>query len=91
VMSLVGVAGLLELVGGALLLVGLWTRPVAFIVCGEMAVAYFIGHASQGNVLSPMMNQGEVAVLFCFIFLFLAVAGAGAWSIDNSRQGNSAR
>jgi putative oxidoreductase len=90
-MSLAGAAGLLELVGGALLLVGLWTRPVAFIVCGEMAVAYFIGHAPKGNVLSPMMNQGEAAVLYCFIFLFLAVAGAGAWSIDHARRDNSAR
>ncbi len=91
IMSLTGAAGLLELVGGALLLVGLWTRPVAFIVGGEMAVAYFVAHAPQGNVLSPMMNQGELAVLFCFIFLFLAIAGAGAWSIDNSRQRTSAR
>jgi putative oxidoreductase len=90
-MSLAGAAGLLELVGGALLLAGLWTRPVAFIVCGEMAVAYFIGHAPKGNVLSPMMNQGEAAVLYCFIFLFLAVAGAGAWSIDHARRDNSAR
>lgn len=91
VMSLLGVAGLLELVGGVLLLIGLWTRPVAFIVCGQMAVAYFMAHASQGNVLSPMINQGEAAVLYCFIFLLLAVAGAGAWSIDNTRQGNVAR
>ena len=91
IMSLAGVAGLLELVGGALLMVGLWTRPVAFVVCGQMAVAYFIGHASQGNVLSPMINRGEAAVLYCFIFLLLAVAGAGAWSIDNTRQGTIAR
>jgi putative oxidoreductase len=68
VMSLVGVAGLLELVGGALLLVGLWTRPVAFIVCGEMAVAYFIGHASQGNV--PGRSGGAV-------LLHLSVPGGG--------------
>lgn len=91
IMSLAGVAGLLELIGGALLLVGLFTRPVAFIVCGQMAVAYFIAHASQGNVLSPMINQGEAAVLYCFIFLLLAIAGAGAWSIDNARKGNIVR
>lgn len=90
IMSLAGVAGLLELGGGALLLIGLWTRPVAFIVCGQMAVAYFIAHASQGNVLSPMQNQGEAAVLYCFIFLLLAVAGAGAWSVDNTRKNNTA-
>ena len=87
--SFMGFAGALELVGGALLLVGLFTRPVAFIVSGQMAVAYFMAHASQGNVLSPMMNQGEAAVLYCFVFLFLAVAGAGAWSIDAARQGTT--
>ena len=70
----------------ALLLVGLFTRPVAFILAGEMAFAYFMGHATKGYVLSPMMNEGEPAVLFCFIFLFLAVAGAGAWSVDAARQ-----
>jgi putative oxidoreductase len=83
VMSLVGFAGVLELVGGALLVLGLWTRPVAFVLSGEMAVAYFMGHAPQGHVLSPMINQGEPAVLYCFIFLFLSAAGAGAWSVDN--------
>ena len=80
--SLIGFAGLLELVGGVLLLLGLFTRPTAFVLCGEMAFAYFMGHANQGNVLVPMLNQGETAVLFCFIFLYLAVAGAGAWSLD---------
>lgn len=84
-MSLIGVAGLLEVVGGALLLIGLFTRPVAFILSGEMAVAYFVAHAVQGHVLVPMLNQGESAVLFCFIFLFFAVAGAGAWAIDTMR------
>jgi putative oxidoreductase len=85
VMSLMGFAGILELVGGVLLVLGLWTRPVAFVLCGEMAAAYFMGHAPQGHVLSPMINQGESAVLFCFIFLFLSAAGAGAWSIDAAR------
>ena len=87
--SLIGLAGLLELVGGIMLLVGLFTRMVAFILSGEMAFAYFIGHASKGMFLLPLMNQGESAVLFCFIFLFLAVAGSGAWSIDSLRAQKS--
>jgi putative oxidoreductase len=81
-LSLIGFAGVLELVGGALVLIGLFVRPAAFVLSGEMAVAYFVGHASHGNVLLPMLNQGETAVLYCFIFLFLAAAGAGAWSVD---------
>ena len=80
--SFYGMVGLLELVGGILVLIGLFTRLAAFILSGEMAFAYFIGHAPQGHVLSPMLNQGEPAVLFCFIFLLLSVAGPGAWSID---------
>ena len=84
--SLIGLAGVLELVGGALLVVGLFTRIVAFLLCGEMAVAYFMAHASKGDPLLPLLNQGEPAVLFCFIFLFLAAAGAGAWSIDAQRS-----
>lgn len=85
VFSMVGLAGVLELVGGALLLVGLFTRPVAFILSGEMAVAYFIGHAPKGNFLVPSLNGGELAVVYCFVFLFFAAAGAGAWSIDAMR------
>jgi putative oxidoreductase len=84
-MSLIGFAGALEIVGSLLLLLGLFTRPVAFILSGEMAVAYFMAHASQGHFLSPALNRGEEAVLYCFIFLFLSVAGGGAWSIDASR------
>jgi putative oxidoreductase len=84
-MSLIGVAGMIELVGGVLVLIGLFTRPAAFILSGEMAVAYFMAHAPQGHVLSPILNQGESAVLFCFIFLFFAAAGAGAWGIDTMR------
>ncbi len=84
-LSLIGFAGMLEVVGSLLLILGLFTRPVAFILSGEMAVAYFMAHASKGQVLSPMLNQGEPAVLFCFIFLFLAAAGPGAWSIDGRR------
>ena len=78
--SLIGFAGLLEVVGGLLLVLGLFTRPVAFILSGEMAFAYFIGHAPKG--LIPLLNGGEPAILFCFIFLYLAAAGGGAWSFD---------
>jgi putative oxidoreductase len=85
VLSLIGFAGMLEVVGGLLILVGLFTRPVAFILSGEMAVAYFVQHAPQGHFLMPALNQGEEAVLYCFIFLFLAVAGGGAWSLDAKR------
>jgi putative oxidoreductase len=81
-MSLVGVSAILELVGGALLLIGLWVRPTAFILSGEMAVAYFMVHAAQGNVLHPILNGGEPAVLYCFIFLAIATVGGGAWTID---------
>jgi putative oxidoreductase len=81
-LSLIGLAGMLEIAGSLLLLLGLFTRPTAFILSGEMAVAYFIGHAPQGHFLSPALNEGEEAVLYCFIFLFLSVAGGGSWSID---------
>jgi len=87
--SLIGFAGMLELVGGLLLLIGLFTRPVAFLLSGEMAFAYFIGHASQGDLLLPILNQGEPAVLYCFIYLFLAAAGPGSWSVDAARSGES--
>lgn len=81
--SQVGVAGILEVVGGTLLLVGLFTRPVAFLLSGEMAVAYFQFHAPHG--FWPVVNQGQPAVLFCFIFLYLSSAGAGPWSLDALR------
>jgi putative oxidoreductase len=84
--SLLGLAGILELVGGTLLLIGLFTRPIAFVLCGEMAFAYFMGHASKGYPLVPMLNQGELAVLYCFVFLYFAFAGAGAWSVDALRR-----
>ncbi|MDT7806761.1 MAG: putative oxidoreductase [Acidobacteriota bacterium] len=74
------VAGVLELFGGALLLLGLFTRPVAFILSGMMAVAYFQSHAPGG--FWPLQNKGELAVLYCFVFLFLSVAGGGEWSVD---------
>jgi len=83
--SLYGFTGVLELVGGVLVLIGLWTRPVAFVLSGEMAFAYFMGHASKGTPLFPLMNNGEPAVLFCFVFLYLSGAGAGPWSVDAAR------
>jgi putative oxidoreductase len=81
-MSLPGIAGILELVGGTLLVLGLFTRPTAFVLSGLMAFAYFIGHASKGHALFPVLNGGDAAVLFCFVFLFISVAGAGRWSVD---------
>ena len=75
-------AAILEVGGGLLLLLGLLTRPVAFILSGQMAVAYFMAHASQGNTLFPIANGGESAALFSFVFLYLAAAGGGAWSLD---------
>jgi putative oxidoreductase len=83
-MSLVGLAGMLELVGGFLLLIGLFTRPVAFILSGEMAVAYFMAHAPMGPL--PLLNHGELAVVYCFVFLYFAVAGGGVWSVDAYRH-----
>jgi len=82
--SLMGLAGILELVGGLLILIGLFTRPVAFILSGEMAVAYFMAHAPHG--LLPILNQGELAVMYCFVFLYLSVAGSGAFSLDAMRS-----
>jgi putative oxidoreductase len=84
-LSLFGLAGVLEIVGGLLLVIGLFTRPVAFILSGQMAVAYFMAHASQAFV--PLQNGGESAVLFCFIFLYLVFAGPGAAAVDNLRSG----
>jgi putative oxidoreductase len=78
--SLMGLAGVLEVFGGLLLLLGLFTRPVAFLLAGEMAVAYFKSHAPQG--FWPNLNRGELAALYCFLFLFLGAAGAGPWSLD---------
>jgi putative oxidoreductase len=78
--SLPWIAGGLELVGGALLIVGLFTRPVAFILSGEMAVAYWMAHAPQSPY--PVSNGGDAAILYCFVFLYLAFAGGGPWSFD---------
>lgn len=86
--SLYGMAGVLELAGGLLLVLGLFTRSVAFLLSGQMAVAYFMVHAAQGNVLMPLLNGGESAVLFCFVFLYLFAAGGGAWALDNRLRKN---
>jgi putative oxidoreductase len=80
-MSLMGAAGVLELVGGVLILIGLFTRPVAFILSGQMAVAYFMAHAPNGFL--PILNQGELAALYSFVFLYFTFAGAGKLSIDS--------
>lgn len=80
IFSLVGVAGLLEVFGGLLLLVGFFTRSVAFLLSGLMAAAYFIGHAGQG--IWPLLNGGELAALYSFVFLYFVTAGGGAWSVD---------
>ena len=79
-LSLSGIGGMLELVGGALLVFGLFTRPVAFILSGEMAVAYFISHFPRN--FFPLINGGDAAILYCFIFFYLAFAGGGPWSLD---------
>lgn len=78
-----GLAGLLETIGGALFALGLFTRPVAFILAGEMAFAYFISHAPHS--FFPLLNFGDAAILYCFIFLYFFVVGAGAWSLDRLR------
>jgi putative oxidoreductase len=78
--SLVWFAGVIEVIGGTLLFLGLFTRPVAFILAGEMAFAYFIGHAGHG--FWPVLNQGAPAVFYCFTFLYFSAAGPGPWSLD---------
>lgn len=75
------VAGVLEFFGGLMLLLGIFTRPVAFILSGQMAAAYFMSHAPQG--FWPILNRGELAAFYCFTFLYFAAAGGGAWSLDN--------
>ena len=80
VMSLPWIAGVLEVVGGALLFLGLFTRPVAFILSGQMAVAYWMAHAPKS--FYPLLNGGDGAILFCFIFLYFVFAGGGSWSLD---------
>jgi putative oxidoreductase len=76
-------AGSIELIGGALIALGLFTRPAAFLCSGQMAVAYWIAHGTKS--LFPLVNGGELAVLYCFLFLFVAAEGAGPWSVDKMR------
>jgi putative oxidoreductase len=86
--SLSGINGMIELVGGVLIVLGLFTRPVAFILAGDMAVAYFIAHGPRG--FFPLLNGGELAIVYCFVFLYLAVAGGGEWSVDQLRVASKA-
>ncbi len=81
--SLGGIAGMFELVGGVLMIIGLLTRPAAFILSGQMAFAYWIAHGSQG--FFPLLNGGELAALYCFVFLYFAFMGPGPWSVDAAR------
>jgi putative oxidoreductase len=87
-MSLPGINGIIELIGGVLIVLGLFTRPVAFILAGDMAVAYFLAHAPRG--FFPLLNAGELAIVYCFVFLYLAVAGGGVWSLDHLRTDGKA-
>jgi putative oxidoreductase len=82
--SVIGLAGTLELIGGVLLVLGLFTRPVAFILSGEMAAAYFIAHFSKSFI--PLLNGGNEAVIYCFVFLYFFFAGGGPWSVDAVRE-----
>jgi putative oxidoreductase len=88
-LSLYGIGAILELLGGLLILVGLFTRPVAFVLAGEMAAAYWMFHAPQS--LYPVLNGGDAAILYCFVFLLLVFTGPGAWSIDSARRPANAR
>ena len=95
-LSLAGIGGILEVIGGLLILVGLYTRPVAFVLAGEMAVAYwyfhhFLAGSNMPNGWMPVVNGGDSAIQFCFTFLYLVFAGAGAWSIDAAREVRIAR
>ena len=85
-MTLSWTAGMLELVGGALLFLGLLTRPVAFILAGEMAFAYFMGHAPRN--FYPVLNGGDASILYCFVFLYISAAGPGPWSVDAAMRGD---
>lgn len=84
IVSFLGAAGVMEIIGGGLLVLGLFTRPVAFIVAGEMAVAYWMAHAPKS--FFPALNGGDAAILYCFIFLYIFFAGPGPWSMDAKRS-----
>lgn len=83
-LSMYGIQGCIEIVGGLLIILGLFTRPVAFILAGDMAAAYFISHYPKN--FFPALNGGDAAILFCFVFLYMAAAGGGIWSIDAQRR-----
>ena len=85
--SMLGAAGVIETVGGAFIIFGLFTQPIAFLLSGEMAIGYFMGHARRG--FWPLTNGGELAVIYCFFFLWLSSAGAGPWSLDRIFGRNS--
>ncbi|MBC9177717.1 DoxX family protein [Pseudoroseomonas ludipueritiae] len=82
-------AAVLEIVGGILLVLGLFTRPVAFVLSGQMAFAYFMAHAPRN--FFPVLNGGDAAILFCFVFLYFSVAGGGTWSLDHMRRRGTGR
>jgi putative oxidoreductase len=82
--SMSGIAGFIELIGGALIVLGLFTRPAAFLCSGTMAVAYFYAHAPRS--FYPILNNGDAAILYCFVFLYIFFAGAGPWSVDAARK-----
>lgn len=82
--SMLWFAGIIEIIGGPLIFLGLFTRPVAFILCGEMAVAYFTAHIHMGPWMFPLRNGGEITVMYCFFYLYLVTAGAGAFSLDGA-------
>ena len=86
-LSLFGIGAVMEFLGGLLILIGLFTRPVAFLLAGEMAVAYWMVHAPQN--FYPALNGGDAAILYCFVFLYIFTAGGGAWSLDNLRRQNA--
>ncbi len=83
---LTGVGGGIEMIGGALILVGLFTRMAAFICSGQMAVAYWMFHAPEANPIFPILNGGDLAIMYSFVFLYIACRGAGIWSIDSARS-----
>jgi putative oxidoreductase len=87
--SMLWFAGAVEIIGGPLIILGLFTRPVAFVLCGEMAAAYFMVHIHLGPWLWPLLNMGEITVLYCFIYLYLVTAGPGAFSLDGVIHGKS--
>ena len=81
-LSLIGIAGVIEIVGGALVTAGLFTRYAAFIMSGEMAVSYFLNRTGAGKAFAPLLNGGNLEVAYCFVFLYVVFAGAGPWSLD---------